>query len=87
MTLAKFIVKKKFRQENSVSMSISSCVIVPFGRTVVRVTVRRGGLSMLSSTRLSGGFFEKCCRQYRKKLKYFGMYGWMKKVTSVLVFR
>ena len=52
MTLAKLIVKKKFRQENSVSMSISSFAVVPFGRIVVRVTVRRGGLIMLSSTRL-----------------------------------
>jgi hypothetical protein len=86
MTLAKFMVKKKFRQENSVSMSISSCAIVPFGRTVVRVTARRGGLGMLSSTRVSGGFFERCCKQYRKKLKYLMCCVYVK-VSSVLVFR
>jgi len=59
MTLAKLIVKKKFRQEKSVSISISSWVIVPLGRIMVRVTARRGGLIMLSSARLIWGFFEK----------------------------
>ena len=68
MILAKLMVEKKLRQENSVSNSTSSSCLLPLGRMLVRMLVCRGGRSISSTGQIGWGSFAKFNWQYRKKL-------------------
>jgi len=65
---AKLIVEKKFRHENSVTISTSSVCSSPLGRMRDFVTKCRVGLRSSSGRRGGGGLREKLSWQYRKKL-------------------
>lgn len=68
MIFAKLIVEKKFRHENSVTISTSSSWCSPLGRVWDLIIVWRGGLSIVSSGRIGWGFLAKFRKQYWKKL-------------------